>query len=304
MDTQITKLDSSASASRIEADEANTSKGVNVDWAQLLGWDPRWDYSLSEVAIMTTQNEIRTRPQSSTRTIFTGQDVNGPILIQDPPYDGRGVIDLTCELNSNFAMLQTNMKLLQSRVAIPHEADTDTICEEQWIKTEKATEEKERENQWLRAENSRLGRELQNAKYANNGSTEGLDDEDFMGACNSSAVTNASGSANSTIGIQKWRGKGCTGHMVENKNLTSLLGNTNIYTSREPFLSFKISRPLRGREQLDFSREKFTFGNYNTSMFGIGTDWCGNFLQSYWPWTSPDGCVDLGTFRCVRIWLN
>lgn len=49
---------------------------------------------------MTTQNEIRTRPQSSTRTIFTGQDVNGLILIQDPPYDGRGVIDLTCELVS------------------------------------------------------------------------------------------------------------------------------------------------------------------------------------------------------------
>ncbi|OBT40510.1 hypothetical protein VE00_07907 [Pseudogymnoascus sp. WSF 3629] len=57
METQITKLDSSASASRIEAkyeiersmevwayaDEANTSQGVNVDWAQLLGWDPRWE---------------------------------------------------------------------------------------------------------------------------------------------------------------------------------------------------------------------------------------------------------------------
>lgn len=50
-----------------------------------------------------------------------------------------------------------------------------------WIKTEKAADEKERENQWLRAENSRL-RELQNAKYASNGPTEGLDDEDFMGA--------------------------------------------------------------------------------------------------------------------------
>lgn len=61
------------------------------------------------------------------------------------------------------------------------EADTETTCEEQWIKTEKAADEKERENQWLRAENSRL-RELQNAKYASNGPTEGLDDEDFMGA--------------------------------------------------------------------------------------------------------------------------
>ncbi|OBT40509.1 hypothetical protein VE00_07906 [Pseudogymnoascus sp. WSF 3629] len=128
----------------------------------------------------STQNEIRTSRQSSTGTIFTGQDGNGPILIQDPPYDGRGVIDLTCELNSNFAMLQTNMKLLQNRVNWVD--SVNRTLHDEWIKTEKAAEEKERENQWLRAENSRLGRELQNAKYASNGPAECLDDEDFMGA--------------------------------------------------------------------------------------------------------------------------
>lgn len=80
--------------------------------------------------------------------------------------------------------------------------------------------------------------------------------------------------------------------MAEIKNLTSFLGDTNTYTPRQPYLSFKISRPLCGREQLDFSKEKITFGNYNTSMFGIGTDWCGKFLQSYWPRTSPGKNVE------------
>lgn len=62
--------------------------------------------------------------------------------------------------------------------------------------------------------------------------------------------------------------------MFENKNLTSLLGETNIHNSHVTYSSFRISRPLRGREQLDLSRE-------------LGTDWCGNFLHSYWPRTSP-----------------
>ncbi|KFY19894.1 hypothetical protein V493_07805 [Pseudogymnoascus sp. VKM F-4281 (FW-2241)] len=55
--TQTSKLDLNASAGRIEtkyeiersmdvwacADEADTPQGVNVNWAQLLGWDPRWE---------------------------------------------------------------------------------------------------------------------------------------------------------------------------------------------------------------------------------------------------------------------
>ncbi|KFY26009.1 hypothetical protein V491_01502 [Pseudogymnoascus sp. VKM F-3775] len=237
----------------------------------------------------STQNEIRTSRQSYTGAILTWQDGNGPILIQDPPYDGRGVIDLTCEL----------------------EADTDTICEEAWVKTEKAAEEKERENQWLRAENSRLGRELQNAKYANNGSTEGLDDEDFMGACSLattnasvttvntsgiahlaatptlSAMTSYSTSANLTIVVRQWVGKGCTGYMVESKISTPMLGWYIFNGNRKPYSSFKISRPLRGREQLDFSREELAFRNHNFSLSEIKTDWCGNFLRSYRPSTSP-----------------
>ncbi|KFY48715.1 hypothetical protein V496_10239 [Pseudogymnoascus sp. VKM F-4515 (FW-2607)] len=61
----------------------------------------------------STQNEIQTNPQSSTGAISTWQGNSRPTLIQGPSYDGRGVTDLTCELNSNFAVLQTNMKLLQ-----------------------------------------------------------------------------------------------------------------------------------------------------------------------------------------------
>ncbi|KFY66787.1 hypothetical protein V496_01921, partial [Pseudogymnoascus sp. VKM F-4515 (FW-2607)] len=82
---------------------------------------------------------------------------------------------------------------------------------------------------------------------------------------NSSGITDLATKPSSTIGIQEWVGKGCTGHMVD-LNLTSYFGDTNIYTRREPYSSFRISRPLRGREQLDFSREKFTFGNYNTKL--------------------------------------
>lgn len=66
---------------------------------------------------------------------------------------------------------------------IPHyeETNTEPTCEEEWIKTEKAADEQEREIQWLRAENSRLRRELQNATCANDGSTIGLDHDGFSG---------------------------------------------------------------------------------------------------------------------------
>ncbi len=57
METQTIKQDSSASAIRIEtkyeiersmnvwayADEANTTQGINLNWSQFLGWDPRWE---------------------------------------------------------------------------------------------------------------------------------------------------------------------------------------------------------------------------------------------------------------------
>jgi uncharacterized Zn-finger protein len=57
METKTTKLDSSASAIRMEtryeiersvdvwaySDEANTPQEINVSWSQFLGWDPRWE---------------------------------------------------------------------------------------------------------------------------------------------------------------------------------------------------------------------------------------------------------------------
>ncbi|KFY30695.1 hypothetical protein V493_01735 [Pseudogymnoascus sp. VKM F-4281 (FW-2241)] len=43
----------------------------------------------------------------------------------------------------------------------------------------------------------------------------------------------------------------------------------------EAYYSFKLSRPLVGREQLDISRES-------------GSDECASFLHSYWPRNSPE----------------
>lgn len=53
-------------------------------------------------------------------------------------------------------------------------------------------------------------------------------------------------------------------------NLLQYYGGNHTTTILATFTSFKISRPLQGREQLDFSRE-------------VGADWCGKFLRSYWP---------------------
>ena len=97
-------------------------------------------------------------------------------------------------------------------------------------------------------------------------------------------------------------------------NITSRYSTSDISYFREPYSSFKINRPLRGREQLDLST------NVGGGPLSNSTDWCEVFLHSYWPWTSPGkgseehtdlhvntktvGCVDFSTFRCVRIWLN
>lgn len=47
METQISKLDWSASIeTKYERSMdvwANTPQGINVNWAQFLGWDPRWE---------------------------------------------------------------------------------------------------------------------------------------------------------------------------------------------------------------------------------------------------------------------
>lgn len=117
----------------------------------------------------------------------------------------------------------------------------------------------------------------------------------YIAATPTSAITKYSLDVNQTaisypLGIQKWAGQGCkynqlcsnlhrpdrplgTGFMVENQNMTLHYGlsYTVNFTS---YSSFKISRPLREREQLDFSRK-------------LGTDLCGKFLQSYWPRNSP-----------------
>lgn len=56
-------------------------------------------------------------------------------------------------------------------------------------------------------------------------------------------------------------------------DLSALYG-WNVTFDPRPFSSFKLSRPLKEREQLDFSRM-------------LKSDECGLFLHSYWPQDSP-----------------
>ncbi|KFY98951.1 hypothetical protein V500_01499 [Pseudogymnoascus sp. VKM F-4518 (FW-2643)] len=99
---------------------------------------------------------------SSAETNFTWLNTinNGPSPIICPD-DTHGEMDLTSELDSVFAKLQKNIKLLQN----------------EWIKTEKAASDIERENQQLRIENSRLIRE---ATGTNKKSTVEFDQDEFV----------------------------------------------------------------------------------------------------------------------------
>jgi hypothetical protein len=63
-----------------------------------------------------------------------------------------------------------------------------------------------------------------------------------------------------------------TGYTYTIQNLT-LKYATAFVDSYGAFSSFKLSRPLRGREQLDFSR----------NVGSESSDWCEVFLHSYWP---------------------
>jgi hypothetical protein len=100
---------------------------------------------------------------------------------------------------------------------------------------------------------------------------------------NSSIAANSSVDINSTyLEIQFWAEPGCKGNLTNiYKDITSYYGGEAMNYGARPYFSFKINRPLRGREQLDFS----------TSASGApiknSTDWCEVFLHSYWPWTSP-----------------
>jgi hypothetical protein len=66
-----------------------------------------------------------------------------------------------------------------------------------------------------------------------------------------------------------------TGDMFMNKDI--LLEHGRNLSTLHPYgslSSFRISRPLQGREQLDFSSK-------------LGPDSCGRLLRSYWPLNSP-----------------
>ncbi|OBT45553.1 hypothetical protein VE00_05055 [Pseudogymnoascus sp. WSF 3629] len=89
---------------------------------------------------------------SSTETNFTWlntiNDGPSPIICPD---DIHGEMDLTSELDSVFAKLQKNIKLLQNRISFVDSINRKLYDE--WIKTEKAASDIERENQQLRIEN-------------------------------------------------------------------------------------------------------------------------------------------------------
>ncbi|KFY28225.1 hypothetical protein V493_03045 [Pseudogymnoascus sp. VKM F-4281 (FW-2241)] len=162
---------------------------------------------------------------------------------------------------------------------------------------EKAVIKELRRNEFLKIENSRLENALQDVMSAKRGSTAGSDDDEpriVIFAClatasllNSTSIANSSNHAISPIALQKWTGLNCTGYTYKyNDTLQYAVSATN-----QTYASFKIRRPLRGREQLDFS----------VKMGPVG---CEIFLRSYWPRNSPVGCVNMETFTCHRIWLN
>jgi hypothetical protein len=63
--------------------------------------------------------------------------------------------------------------------------------------------------------------------------------------------------------------------MQDLKDISGWYGfDISLIQLKPPFSSFKISRPLKGREQLDFSSMLRSFE-------------CGLFLHSYWPRDSP-----------------
>ena len=112
-------------------------------------------------------------------------------------------------------------------------------------------------------------------------------------AAGSSNHTNSSNNTNSPtysqIALKKWTGLNCSHQIVV--SLLYMTSNRSLgtgysikyddisfkYLASAPnrtYSSFKISRPLRGREQLDFSH-------------GPDREQCQLLLRSYWPRNSP-----------------
>ncbi|KFY94692.1 hypothetical protein V498_03761 [Pseudogymnoascus sp. VKM F-4517 (FW-2822)] len=176
---------------------------------------------------------------------------------------------------------------------------------------EKAVIKERRRNEFLKIENSRLEKGLREEMSAKRGSTAGSNDDEpkiavFAWLATSSLLNNtsiakssiygnssnyANSSTYSPIAFQKWTGRNCTGFTIKYEDISSRYILNVASAPNMTYSSFKISRPLQGREQLDFSQ-------------GPGRSQCRLFLRSYWPRTSPMGCVNLEKFQCFRIWLN
>ncbi|KAL5337379.1 hypothetical protein BJX70DRAFT_399682 [Aspergillus crustosus] len=73
-------------------------------------------------------------------------------------------------------------------------------------------------------------------------------------------------------------------------------------STKEPRLSFKISRPLRPHEQIDFSvaPDLSTWTNQAPNHIS-----CGNFVRTFFARDKiGTTCQNFGPFTCYKIWAN
>jgi hypothetical protein len=76
---------------------------------------------------------------------------------------------------------------------------------------------------------------------------------------------------------------------------------SNYYISQ----SFRLSRPLEGQEQLDFSLAANPGSWYtNKDQFSEESSSCNSFLLSYFAWNGSASCHNTPLFTCHRLWIN
>jgi hypothetical protein len=69
--------------------------------------------------------------------------------------------------------------------------------------------------------------------------------------------------------------------------------------------SFKISRPLKGQEQLDISlATDLSSWYHNKDQLSRNSSSCNSFKNSYFAWNGTTDCHSTPAFTCHRLWLN
>ncbi|KAL4960570.1 uncharacterized protein BDV14DRAFT_182285 [Aspergillus stella-maris] len=101
-------------------------------------------------------------------------------------------------------------------------------------------------------------------------------------------------------GVQIWTEKDCQGipaSMVFND--TTLASNIS---NRCVSQSFRLLRPLQGKEQFDISITP-GLGSDNKD-YGINGLGCTSFVKSYFAINGTKGCHNTPPFTCHRLWVN